>query len=193
LRHIFDDPIEATITFAWVTFLLYWGVSAIRTKSTTKNRNLVVVVLMAFALVGLFLLLRYVVTIGDFNLELWHRTLPFAILSVGIVLLGLFVLIWARRALGSSWNAIAESTENQHIVQAGPYRHIRHPMYTGFLAMVLGSAMAYGHLLGVLILAVFIAGFWVKANQEELILKRTIGPIYKEYWQKTKAFIPFII
>jgi protein-S-isoprenylcysteine O-methyltransferase Ste14 len=193
LRRILNNAIEATIAFAWVTFLLYWGVSAIRTKSTTKSRNLAVTIVMVFALVGLFLLLRYVVTIGDFNLELWHRTLPLAILSVSIVLLGLYVLIWALRTLGSNWNPTAHGTEDQELVQVGPYRHIRHPMYTGLLAMVLGSAIAYGHLLGVLILAVFIAGLCVKAKQEELILKRTIGRPYEEYWNKTKAFIPFII
>jgi protein-S-isoprenylcysteine O-methyltransferase Ste14 len=66
-------------------------------------------------------------------------------------------------------------------------------MYTGFMAMVLGSAIAYGHLLGVWILAAFIVGFCVKAMREESILKRTIGRAYEEYWLKTKAFIPFII
>jgi len=66
-------------------------------------------------------------------------------------------------------------------------------MYTGFIAMVLGSATAYGHLLGVWILAVFVFGFCVKAMREEGILKKTIGRTYEEYWLNTKAFIPFII
>jgi protein-S-isoprenylcysteine O-methyltransferase Ste14 len=128
LRRILGDPIEATIALAWVAFLLHWGVSAIRTKSTTKNRNVVVIVLMTFALVALFLLLRYLATVEVINLKLWHRTLPFAIVSVGIVLTGLFVLIWARQTLGSNWSATAETTEGQEIVQVGPYRHIRHPI-----------------------------------------------------------------
>jgi protein-S-isoprenylcysteine O-methyltransferase Ste14 len=148
---------------------------------------------MVLALVGLFLLLRYASTPKSVNVVLWHRTLLFAVLSVGIVLIGLLVLIWARRTLGSSWSATVETKEKQEIVQIGPYRYIRHPMYTGFLTMVLGSTIAYGHLLGVLILAVFIAGFCVKATQEESILKRTIGHTYEEYWHRTKAFIPFII
>lgn len=75
----------------------------------------------------------------------------------------------------------------------GPYRHIRHPMYTGFLMMVLGSAIAYGHLLGVLILAVFMVGFCVKAMREEFMLKGVFGHAYEAYRQKTKAFIPFIV
>ena len=193
MQSILTDPIDTIIALAWVTFLVYWGVSAIKTESTRKNRNLVVTILMVFALVGLFLLLRYGSPLERINLFLWQRTLPFAIISIGIVLVGLFVLIWARGTLGSSWNATAESREDQWMVQTGPYRHIRHPMYTGFLLMVLGSAIAYGHLLGVLILAVFVAGFCAKAMQEELILKRTIGRAYEEYWRKTKAFIPFII
>jgi protein-S-isoprenylcysteine O-methyltransferase Ste14 len=189
MRSILTNPIDAIIGLAWVTFLLYWGVSAVRKRSS----NWLVTTLMAFALVGLFLLLRYASTLRSGNIVLWHRTLPFAVLSVGIVLVGLFVLIWARRALGSSWSATPGNGENQQIVQSGPYKRIRHPMYTGFLTMVLGSAMAYGHLFGVLILAVFILGFCAKAMLEESILKRSIGRTYEEYRRKTKAFIPFII
>ena len=189
MRSILTNPIDAIIALAWALFLLYWGISAVRTKST----NWVVAILMAFALVGLFLLLRYGETLTVVNLVLWHRTLPLAILSVGIVLAGLAILIWARRVLGASWSATAESKENSEIVQKGPYRYVRHPMYTGFLTMVLGSTIAYGNGLDVLVLIVFTAGFCAKAMREESILKKSIGRRYEEYCLKTKAFIPFII
>lgn len=75
MRSVIDDPVAVIVALAWVGFLLHWGVSAIRTRSTTANRNVAASVLMTFALVALLLLLRYVVTTADFNLELWHRTL----------------------------------------------------------------------------------------------------------------------
>jgi protein-S-isoprenylcysteine O-methyltransferase Ste14 len=178
---------------AWAAFLLYWGISAIGTKPTKGNRNWTAVILMAFTAAGLFLLLRFELIPKDMNYLLWQRRLPLSILALAIVLMGLFVLIWARRTLGSNWNANVETKEWQALVQKGPYAKVRHPMYTGFLLMVLGSALAYGRLLGAAISVAFIAGFCLKALQEESTLTKRYGNSYQEYKAKTKTFIPYII
>jgi protein-S-isoprenylcysteine O-methyltransferase Ste14 len=107
--------------------------------------------------------------------------------------MGLFVLIWARSSIGTNWNANFETKEWQVLVQKGPYSKVRHPMYSGLVTMVLGSAIAYGRILGVAILAVFIAGFCIKALREEYILTKRYGSVYEEYKSKTKAFIPYIV
>jgi len=102
-------------------------------------------------------------------------------------------LIWARRTIGSNWNANVDTKEWQALVQKGPYAKVRHPMYSGFLIMILGSALAYGRLLGVAISIAFIAGFCLKALQEESILTNRYGSEYQKYKAKTKAFIPYIV
>ncbi len=178
---------------AWVAFLLYWGISAIGTQPTKGNRNWAAVILMVIAAVGLFLLLRFALIPKDINYLLWQRRLSLSIIALAIVLIGLFVLIWSRRILGSNWNANVETKEWQALVQKGPYAKVRHPMYSGFLTMVLGSALAYGRLLGVAICVAFIVGFYLKALQEEAILTKRYGSAYQEYKAKTKAFIPYII
>ena len=110
MKNIIDNPPFLIIALAWATFLLYWGLSAVRTKSV---QNLVAAILMVVALVGLVLLLRSAGTGGDVNPELWRRALPHEIISDVIVLAGLFVGIWARRTLGSQWNATAKGREDQ--------------------------------------------------------------------------------
>jgi protein-S-isoprenylcysteine O-methyltransferase Ste14 len=148
---------------------------------------------MVIAAVGLFLLLRHTSIPKNINNLLWQRKLPLSILAVALVLIGLFILIWARSTLGVNWNANVETKEWQALVQKGPYAKVRHPMYTGLVTMVLGSALSYGRMLGVVILVIFIVGFWLKALQEESILTKRYGDAYKEYKAKTKAFIPYIV
>jgi protein-S-isoprenylcysteine O-methyltransferase Ste14 len=193
LLSVLANPINFIILLAWVAFLLFWGISAITTKPTKGNRNWAAVILMVIATVGLYLLLRHASIPKNINNLLWERKLPLSIVAVAIVLVGLFILIWARSALGVNWNANAETKEWQALVQKGPYAKVRHPMYTGLVTMVLGSAIEYGRMLGVVILVVFIAGFCLKALQEESILTKRYGNAYQEYKAKTKAFIPYIV
>jgi protein-S-isoprenylcysteine O-methyltransferase Ste14 len=148
---------------------------------------------MVIAAVGLYLLLRHTSIPENINSLLWQRKLPLSILGVALLLIGLFILIWARSTLGANWNANVETKEWQALVQKGPYAKVRHPMYTGLVTMVLGSALSYGRILGFVILAIFIVGFCLKALQEESILTKRYGNAYKEYKTKTKAFIPYIV
>jgi len=148
---------------------------------------------MSIAAVGLFLLLQSAFIQRNSNDRLWQRSLPLSIIALAIVLTGLFVLIWARRTLGSNWNPKVETKEWQALVQTGPYARVRHPIYTGFLTMVLGSALAYGRILGVAVLFAFVAGFCFKALREESVLTKVYGSAYQEYQAKTKAFLPYIV
>ena len=193
MQSILANPINLIILLSWVAFLLYWGISAIINKPTNGKRNWAAVILMVIAAVGLFLLLRHTPIPKNINNLLWQRKLPLSILAVALVLIGLFILIWARSTLGANWNANVETKEWQALVQKGPYAKVRHPMYTGLVTMVLGSALSYGRMLGVVILVIFIVGFCLKALQEESILTKRYGNAYKEYRAKTKAFIPYIV
>ena len=193
MQSILAHPIDAVFGLAWTAFLLYWGISAVGIGASRKNRNWAAVALMSIAAVGLFLLLQSAFIQRNSNDRLWQRSLPLSIIALAIVLTGLFVLIWARRTLGSNWNPKVETKEWQALVQTGPYARVRHPIYTGFLTMVLGSALAYGRILGVAVLFAFVAGFCFKALREESVLTKVYGSAYQEYQAKTKAFLPYIV
>jgi protein-S-isoprenylcysteine O-methyltransferase Ste14 len=192
LRAMTTNPIIACAALGWVAFLLFWGIGAIRSKSMKGSRNWILAITMVVALFGLFLLLRRGSIPKSVTMVLWNRPLAMGIVSVVIEYAGLLLLIWARRALGSSWSARVETTSEHEFVQQGPYAHVRHPMYSGFLLMVLGSAMAYGRLLGIVILAAFAVGFYLKAMREEAILQEKYGSAYSLYKSATKRFIPYV-
>jgi protein-S-isoprenylcysteine O-methyltransferase Ste14 len=78
-------------------------------------------------------------------------------------------------------------------VKAGPYRFVRHPIYTGLLVMCLGSAIEIGRLHCFLSLVVVGLGFWIKLKQEESLMLRHFPVEYPVYQKQVKALVPFVI
>ena len=83
--------------------------------------------------------------------------------------------------------------QNHELIRTGPYRIVRHPIYTGLLVMVVGTAMRIGQLRGVVSLALVTIGFWIKLRQEERLMMRHFPEAYPVYRREVKALIPFVI
>jgi protein-S-isoprenylcysteine O-methyltransferase Ste14 len=81
----------------------------------------------------------------------------------------------------------------QTVVQAGPYRFIRHPAYSGSLLTVLGLGLALGNWASLAaILAGALAGYTYRVSVEERALREALGQPYLDYMRRTRRFIPFI-
>lgn len=77
------------------------------------------------------------------------------------------------------------------MIERGPYRFVRHPIYTGVLLMVLGSVTLWGRMEW---LGISIAGLSVKARREERLLTKHFPEAYPRYRERVKAaIIPFVI
>jgi protein-S-isoprenylcysteine O-methyltransferase Ste14 len=113
--------------------------------------------------------------------------------GVALVAAGLVFTVWARRALGANWSARVTIKESHEIVRAGPYRWIRHPIYTGILLAFLGCAIARPEWRGVVAVALVVVSYWRKLRLEERWLSETFGARYAEYRRTTWALIPFLI
>jgi protein-S-isoprenylcysteine O-methyltransferase Ste14 len=186
-------PTEIFIALAWIAFLLYWVISAVWARPAKKFRNVAFSLLMIAAVVGLFLLFSHGIVSDDFNVVLWPGTIIASAGADVLVLTGLLVFVWARRSLGSNWSSSAAMNHERELVQVGPYVYVRHPIYSGFLIMVLGTALAYGRLVGIVILGISIAGLTLKALKEESLLTKQFGDRYVEYKSRTKAMIPYLL
>jgi protein-S-isoprenylcysteine O-methyltransferase Ste14 len=104
----------------------------------------------------------------------------------------LLVALWARRTLAGNWSRAVTFKQDHELIQAGPYRFARHPIYTGMILMALGGAVAGGRLhcwLGFLLIC---AGFWIKLSQEESLLLRHFQADYPAYRARVKALVPFV-
>jgi protein-S-isoprenylcysteine O-methyltransferase Ste14 len=100
---------------------------------------------------------------------------------------------WARAILRTNWSARVTIKENHELVRRGPYQIVRHPIYTGFLIGLLGTAFVYGFtgcFVGVLVIGF---AFWVKSQTEEQFMMQQFGEQYLQYKQQVRALIPYIL
>lgn len=113
--------------------------------------------------------------------------------AVALVAAGLALCVWARVVLGGNWSASVTLKEGHEIVRSGPYRLIRHPIYTGLIVAFAGSALARGEWRGIVAFAIAGAALWRKLRVEERWLSAEFGARYAEYRRQTWALIPFIL
>jgi protein-S-isoprenylcysteine O-methyltransferase Ste14 len=109
------------------------------------------------------------------------------VIGFGSVFLGLA----AVRTLGKQWSYEARVIEGHELVTQGPYRFVRHPIYTAMLGKLLASNFAFGHWLGLVIAgSMFVVGTLIRIQAEEKLLRETFGTAYAEYAQRVPAFLP---
>jgi protein-S-isoprenylcysteine O-methyltransferase Ste14 len=111
-------------------------------------------------------------------------------LGASILLLSLSFAIWARITLGRNWSGAIQKVEEQRLIRNGPYRYIRHPIYTGFVCGFCGTFITLGaSLLGFIIILI---SYIAKIIIEENFLVTEFGDEYREYMNESWALIPFI-
>jgi protein-S-isoprenylcysteine O-methyltransferase Ste14 len=115
-------------------------------------------------------------------------TAPVAIL---LTALGLGIAIAARIQLAGNWSAAIEIKEGHALIRSGPYRYVRHPIYSGILLAVLGSAVALDHRRALLGFVLIFAALWIKSRHEEGRLRQAL-PGYDAYAGETAALIPLL-
>jgi protein-S-isoprenylcysteine O-methyltransferase Ste14 len=177
--------LRTAIVVAWIIFWVYWVASAFAAKAgAPSTRRFPITGLSVLAVV---LLLRFVrggsLAVHSAVLE----AIGGAVFACGIAL-----AIWARVHLGRNWGLPMTQKAEPELVTSGPYRFLRHPIYTGILAGVLGTALAT-NLLGLIIVAVLGAYFYHSASVEERNLIATFPSDYPAYRAHTKMLIPFIL
>ena len=182
------NPIAAL----WIAWGLYWwasarGLKAVRRRESPASRAAhllplaVAALLLAVPSLPGLLGVRWLPTAG------WLY--PLGVLLVAV---GLGFSVWARAVLGGNWSATVTLKADHQIVASGPYRWIRHPIYTGLLLAFLGCALARGEWRGVLALVIAFAALWRKLRLEERWLTEEFGAAYAEYRKRSWALLPFV-
>jgi protein-S-isoprenylcysteine O-methyltransferase Ste14 len=176
--------LSALIFAAWAAFGAYWLISALGAKEGSfSGRRRVPVVFAGTA----FVLLRV------------FQTGALAVHSpvlqvVGMILLlsGLGLAVWARIHLGRNWGMPMTRKNDPELVTSGPYRFVRHPIYSGVLLAILGTALATNTslLIAGVVLGIYFA---YSASVEERMLTASFPAAYPSYRARTKMLIPFVV
>lgn len=118
---------------------------------------------------------------------------PVLALGLALCVLGAAVAIWSRHTLGRNWSAAPQLKRDHELVRAGPYRHVRHPIYTGLLLLFVGDALIMGDWRGFLAAAIVFSSLWRKLRVEERWLLERFGDAYAAYMRETKALVPGVL
>lgn len=190
---IMDKLSGQFIILCWAIFLIYWAIGAFTVKRTIERENPWPRFLMFVVIIATFVLLRRGWLLSTFlGKVLWPKTVIVRTVADIVTLLGLIIALWARAVLGGNWSATPTFKEDHELIEYGPYRYVRHPIYSGVLLMVLGTAIMSGQVGGFVLLAVFFIGFWFRSRQEERLLTRHFPEAYPKYKSRVKAFVPFV-
>lgn len=121
-----------------------------------------------------------------------HATPVYAV-GLALCVLGAGVTIWSRHVLGRNWSAAPQLKREHELVRTGPYRFVRHPLYTGLLMLFIGDALILGEWRGVLAVVIVFASLWRKLRLEERWLLERFGDAYAAYMRDTKALVPGVL
>ncbi len=190
---IITSPTKLIVALAWAGFLLYWVFSAAGKNTRDRIPNLLRTIALLSAVAALFLIVSLGGIPDDLNPALWHSNVPIGLCADAVVIMSLIILIWSRRTLGLNWSANVRTDKATELVQSGPYAYVRHPIYTGVIGIVLGTIIAYGRLVGVLIWAACVVGLYLKSTKEDSVMSDKFKGEYRDYKSKTKALFPFIL
>lgn len=102
--------------------------------------------------------------------------------SAGILLalFGSFVSIWSLRQFGTKVSPFPRPVEGARLIETGPYRFVRHPMYSGIIGFTLGAGLAYAKPSAALTGLLFLVFFLAKTGREEELLVESV-PGYRAY------------
>src|SRR5580693_2692168 len=100
---------------------------------------------------------------------------------------------WTRQYLGRFWSSAVAIMKDHQLVRTGPYRLIRHPLYTGMLGMFLGTAIVSGQYHALIGIGLGVYAYWRKIMIEERALTEAFGAEYVDYKRHSSALIPWLL
>jgi len=175
----------------WMIFSVYWTIAARNSAPTRSSESWLSTFLHQFVLGTALLVLLFPVP----GLTGWFLPVRFHFLvPVGLAIQAAFLMlaVWARRHLGRNWSAEVRVGEGHELIRTGPYKMLRHPIYTAMLGMFLGTAIASSQYHALLGFAILVLAYMRKTRLEEEILRRTFGNDYDAYRRDTWALVPLL-
>jgi protein-S-isoprenylcysteine O-methyltransferase Ste14 len=176
------------ISASWIAFVDIWLVAALVARPGARRRS-PARALLRLALVALFAFgAQYGARLPMVTLGSYQKSAAAA--GATLCALGLLFGSWARFTMGSSWGMPMTIGDQTALVTSGPYAFVRHPIYTGVTAMMIGTSLVYPPaFFGTVLLIPY---FVLCALREERDMLRLFPDVYPGYMERTKRLVPFV-
>jgi protein-S-isoprenylcysteine O-methyltransferase Ste14 len=178
----------------WFFLAAYWAIAAVRAKRAVGRPSWRGHMGVRLGLAALLVLALRVPVVRD---AFRHARVPLAVsglagaIGVACCALGIGLAVWARVHLGRNWGMPMSRKQDPQLVTSGPYAFVRHPIYTGIILAMLGSAIAVNPFWLIPLIAIAIY-FVVSARREEAYLITQFHDEYRAYMKRTKMLLPFV-
>jgi protein-S-isoprenylcysteine O-methyltransferase Ste14 len=171
--------------FAAMELFLRKGETAKSVRPTAADRGSSALIVAAYALAVVAVSTRFLPEVALGHVAAW--------VGVAIGISGFLLRVWAMRMLGQFYTRRLVTTAEQRVVQAGPYRLVRHPGYLGSILVWLGASASSGNLLVFAAVAALLAvAYGYRIRTEERMLIGALGEPYEEYRRRSWRLLPFL-
>jgi protein-S-isoprenylcysteine O-methyltransferase Ste14 len=123
------------------------------------------------------------------HLQYWQAEL--ALLGGLLAVASTALLLWARWVLGTMWASVPMVQEHHELRTDGPYRLVRHPIYTGLLGLIVGSMLACGFGAWIAVLVVAVPWLLLRVRAEDGLMAGEFGAAYDAYRAGVPALLPW--
>lgn len=177
------------IQISWIVTGVYFLASMLFTNRIRRRESGGVRVLDRVLLLGGYVLLFWIIP-GSTKQHFMRTTTALAAAGVALTFLGLSLTLWSRIRLGRYWSGVVALKQDHRLIQVGPYRIVRHPLYSGIILAACGMVLAvttWNSLLGV---AFLVACFERRAHKEDALLAAEFGAEFEIYRHRTGRLLP---
>lgn len=183
---------RSIIPTLWLLWIGYWAISARGTKPAERREDpgsrLVYTVPM---LLGAVLLAVPHIAGPALDHRFIQRRFVMSLIAVALVAIGIGFSCLARAWLGGNWSSNVTLKQDHELIRSGPYRLVRHPIYTGLLLAIFGTALAIGEWRALIACALFGISIFYKLRLEECFMLERFGGDYRRYAASVPALVPF--
>jgi protein-S-isoprenylcysteine O-methyltransferase Ste14 len=182
------------VKWTWGITGIVWLAAALASKRAVRGQSgSSRIVHLAIMMLGFGLLFSDRLAVGPLAWRFLPAWSPIAWAGLAFTVAGCAFAIWARLSLGRNWSGTVTVKENHELMRTGPYAIVRHPIYSGGLLGLLGTALVAGELRGLLGVALAFLGWGMKLRIEEAFMTEQFGADYTRYRREVRALIPFVL
>jgi protein-S-isoprenylcysteine O-methyltransferase Ste14 len=180
--------------YLWVAWIVLWLLWAFQSKRTQQRESIA-----SRATYTFVLWMSMELMFNERYLSGWWRSdiLPYRAwlgwAGLALTAAGFAITFWARLRLGSNWSGTVTIKVDHELIRSGPYRWVRHPIYTGLMLAMTGTAVALDRWHGAVALLLLWVSFTIKRLKEERFMRQTFGAQYSDYSRNTGAIFPLLL